>query len=71
MQLLLTCNDMQIDGFLYGYQMILADDVNYFGNANQIFTGWPAVGFCFQSGDINIRPWISYGPYIYQLRGYF
>ena len=49
-------NYMQIDGFLYDYQMILSDNENNSGSSNKIFTGRPAIGFCFQSGNTNIRP---------------
>ncbi|WP_397600274.1 hypothetical protein [Silvanigrella sp.] len=58
-----TCNYMQIDGFLYDYQLILSDNSKSSGKTYQIFTGRPAFGFCFQLNDINIRPNIALNPY--------
>jgi len=54
---------MQIDGFLYDYQLILSDNSKSSGNTYQIFTGRPAIGFCFQINEINIRPNIALNPY--------
>lgn len=57
------CNYMQIDGFLYDYQKIYADNATNSGETYQIFTGRPAIGFCFQVDDIYFRPNIALNPY--------
>lgn len=66
-----TCNYMQIDGLLYDYQSILGDTTGTSGDTSQIFTGRPAISFCFQAENINIRPNIILNPYNSSTEGSF
>ncbi|WP_186644821.1 hypothetical protein [Fluviispira vulneris] len=65
------CDYFELDTFLFDYQTISADNSDNSGESYQIFTGRPAVNFCFASQNFIFRPSISINVYENSTNGSF